>query len=84
MYVAYGAYASILMHWYFNYYFDVLDIGASAYGGLMNQLSTLSNFVNLVGGTIILLVFLVYASYRVGSYLATKASGTTPTPAPAP
>jgi hypothetical protein len=84
MYVAYGAYASILMHWYFNYYFDVIDIGASAYGGLITQLSTLSDFVNLVGGTIILVIFLVYASYKIGSHLATKASGTTTTPVPTP
>jgi hypothetical protein len=80
MYVSYGAYASILLHWYFNYYFDVIDIAASAYGGLMTQLSALADFVNLVGGTFILLIFLVYLSYKVGSYLAARASPGPATP----
>ncbi len=37
MYVAYGAYASILLHWFFNYYFTVLSTAETAYGGISLQ-----------------------------------------------
>jgi len=75
MYVSYGAYADILLHWYFNYYFDVLSYAGTAYGGFFNVLNDLANYVAILGGGIILVVFLVYSAYRVGNYLATRASG---------
>lgn len=74
MYVAYGAYASILLHWYFNYYFTVLDQGASVYGGFFSGLANVAEFANLVGGGIILVVFVLYAAYKIGTGLATGAS----------
>jgi membrane protease YdiL (CAAX protease family) len=75
MYVAYGAYADILLHWFFNYYFDVLSKAQAVYGGLFNPLSSLSDLVNLVGGQLILVVFLLFTAYKLGGYFATKASG---------
>jgi len=75
MYVSYGAYADILLHWYFNYYFDVLSYAGAAYGGVFNLLNDLANYVAVLGGGLVLVVFLVYTAYRVGSYLATRASG---------
>ncbi len=42
MFVAYGAYASILLHWFFNYYFEVLDRADVVYGGLFHGLSNVT------------------------------------------
>ena len=75
MYVSYGAYADILLHWYFNYYFDVLSYAGAAYGGVFNVLNDLANYVAVLGGGVILMVFLVYSAYRIGYYLVTRASG---------
>ena len=33
MFVAYGAYAAILLHWFFDYYFTVVNLAESTYGG---------------------------------------------------
>jgi len=78
MYVAYGAYASILMHWFFNYYFTVLSTAETAYGGIFHPLASLADITNLIGGDIILLVFLLFTASRIGSYLAARASGQAP------
>jgi hypothetical protein len=75
MYVAYGAYASILMHWFFNYYFTVLASAQTAYGGIFNQVAGLADFTNIIGGNIILIVFLLFSAFRIGSYLASRVSG---------
>ncbi len=75
MYVAYGAYASILLHWFFNYYFDVLSIAETVYGGIFHQISNLADYTNLLGGQVILVVFLLATAFRVGSYFADRASG---------
>jgi membrane protease YdiL (CAAX protease family) len=75
MYVAYGAYASILLHWFFNYYFDVLSIAETAYGGVFQQISNLASYTNLLGGGIILTVFMLATAFRLGNYFANRASG---------
>jgi hypothetical protein len=75
LYVSYGAYASILMHWFFNYYFDVLAAAETAYGGVFHQVANLADFTNLVGGDIILLVFLLFSAFKIGSYMAARVSG---------
>lgn len=75
VFVAYGAYASILLHWFFNYYFDVLSKAETAYGGIFHQVSTLADITSLLGGQVILFVFLLFSAFRLGSYLATRASG---------
>jgi membrane protease YdiL (CAAX protease family) len=75
MYVAYGAYASILLHWFFNYYFDVLSIAETAYGGIFQQISNLASYTNLLGGGIILTVFMLATAFRLGNYFANRASG---------
>jgi hypothetical protein len=75
MYVAYGAYASILLHWFFNYYFDVLSNAQTAYGGIFNQISNLANYGSLLGGQIVLAVFMLVTAFRLGNYFANRASG---------
>jgi len=75
MFVAYGAYASILLHWFFNYYFEVLYRADSVYGGVFHGLANFAELTNLLAGQIILVVFLLYTAYKIGSYLAVRASG---------
>ena len=75
VFVAYGAYASILLHWFFNYYFDVLSKAETAYGGIFHQLSGLADISSFFGGQIILVIFLIFSAFRLGSYFATRASG---------
>jgi hypothetical protein len=67
VYVAYGAYAPILMHWYFNYYFTVLGMADSVYGGVFQ--SNLVEFVNLAAGQILVVVFLIYVALRISGSL---------------
>lgn len=74
MYVAYGAYADILLHWFFNYYFTVLDMAASTYGGIFQVFSALTELINVTAGPIILIVFLLISAWRLGRYLTFKAT----------
>ena len=63
------------MHWFFNYYFDVLSKAETAYGGIFHQLSNLADVTTYLGGQIILVIFLLFSAFRLGSYFATRASG---------
>ncbi len=75
MYVAYGAYASILLHWFFDYYFTVIDLADSTYGGAFHGLSSLVDLTNIVAGQVILFVFLLISAVKIADYLSFKASG---------
>ncbi len=72
-FVAYGAYASILLHWFFNYYFTVVDLADSAYGGIFHVFSTLVEAINLTAGYIVLTGFLLVSALKLGQYLAWRA-----------
>ncbi len=72
VYVAYGSYAPILMHWFFNYYFTVLDMAGSTYGGAFQALANLTEFANLGAGQVIVVVFLLYAALKISSSLTQK------------
>jgi membrane protease YdiL (CAAX protease family) len=76
VFVAYGAYASVLMHWFFNYYFTVLDMAKSTYGGAFSAISNLALLANYFGGLIVLVVFLLVSALKLGTYLTTKVAGT--------
>ena len=75
MYVSYGAYADIMLHWYFDYYFTILDMASTAYGGAFNAFATVTEAVNLVVGPIVLVVFLLITALRLGNYLTWRAVG---------
>ena len=76
MYVAYGAYADILLHWFFNYYFTVLDMAASAYGGVLSAFANISELTTLVAGGVILVIFLIYMAVRIGNSLVERVAAT--------
>jgi hypothetical protein len=75
VYVAYGAYAPILLHWFFNYYFTVLDMAASTYGGLFQAFSNLTEVTTLVAGQVVLVVFLIVTALKVADSLTLKVAG---------
>lgn len=75
MFVAYGAYAAVLLHWFFNYYFTVLDLAGSTYGEPFRVLSNYAEFANLAAGQIILVVFLIVSALKFADYLTLKAAG---------
>lgn len=72
VYVAYGAYANILMHWFFNYYFTVLEMAGSAYGGAYNLIANLSGDANLFAGGAVVVVFLLYVALKTSDSLTQK------------
>jgi membrane protease YdiL (CAAX protease family) len=75
MFVAYGAYAAILLHWFFNYYFTILDLADSTYGGVFHGLSNFAEFTNVTSGEIILVVFLLVSALKLADYLSLRAAG---------
>jgi hypothetical protein len=77
MYVSYGAYADILLHWFFNYYFTVLDMASTAYGSAFSGFANFVELGNLFAGAIVLVFFLLISALRLGDYLTLRASGGT-------
>lgn len=76
-YVAYGAYASILLHWFFDYYFTVLDMGGSTYGSAMTLFSNLTEALTIGAGLVVLVVFLIWTALRISNWLVLRATGMT-------
>lgn len=76
-YVSYGAYASILLHWFFDYYFTVLDMGSSTYGSVMTIFSNLTEGMTLTAGLVVLVVFLIWTALRISNWLTFRAAGMT-------
>ncbi|HUK27297.1 MAG TPA: CPBP family glutamic-type intramembrane protease, partial [Candidatus Acidoferrales bacterium] len=72
MYVSYGAYADILLHWLFNYYFTVLDMANTAYGGLMGSFVSVTEFAALFGGVIVLVIFLLTSGAHLVTYFSKR------------
>jgi len=72
MYVAYSAYAPLLLHWYFNYFFTIFDMAESTYGTGFGTASNLILAVNFFAGQVVVLIFLLYLAYKLGKALADK------------
>ncbi len=51
-YLAYGGYASILLHWFFNVYFDVFSLGSTFLGGIFVALDGLTALLVVATGII--------------------------------
>jgi len=73
MFVAYGAYASILLHWYFDYFFTIIGMADSTYGGFFHIFSNAVEVTNIIGGGIILVILLIIWAVRAGGYLSKRA-----------
>ena len=75
MYVSYGAYADILLHWFFNYYFTILDMASTAYSGAFAGFANFVEITNLLAGPVVLVVFLLVSALRLSDYLTARAAG---------
>ena len=75
MYVSYGAYADILLHWFFNYYFTILDMANTTYGGAFTGFANFVELGNLFAGAVVLVVFLLISALRLSDYLTSRAAG---------
>jgi hypothetical protein len=75
MFVSYGAYAAILLHWYFDYYFTIVSLAESTYGGVFHTFSNLIEVSNYVGGIIVLVVLLLIWAFHFGNCLVNRTLG---------
>lgn len=64
VYVIYGAYASILIHWFFNYYLIVYEIAANLYPEPFSFLIYLINLMNIILGIIGWTSLALYRIYK--------------------
>jgi len=60
-YLAFGFYAPILLHWFFNYYFYVYEVAAQSYHGIYETLENTVSVSVQAAGSFVLLAFSVYA-----------------------
>ena len=77
MFIAYGAYAAILLHWFFDYYFTVVSLAESTYGGVFHVFSGMVDLTSLITGEVVLIALLLLWALRFGNYLSNKAVGQT-------
>jgi hypothetical protein len=75
MYVSYGAYADILLHWFFNYHFTVLDMASTAYGSTFGALVNIAEAGSLIGGVIVVIVFVLTSALKIADHLTKRAAG---------
>jgi hypothetical protein len=75
MYVSYGAYADILLHWFFNYHFTVLDMASTAYGSTLSGLVNIAEGWSIIGGVIIVIVVVLTSAVTISDHLTKRAAG---------
>jgi hypothetical protein len=73
MFVAYGAYAAILLHWYFDYFFTIVNLAETTYGGVFHAFSSAIEITNIIGGQLILVILLIVWALRTAGYLSNRA-----------
>jgi len=65
VYLSYGAYAAILLHWFFDFYFETFGVGADVFGGAVATLPGLVSLATLIVGTVSILVALAWLIRRI-------------------
>jgi hypothetical protein len=65
VYLGYGAYAAILLHWFFDFYFETFSVGADVFGGAVATLPGLVSLASLIVGTVSILVALAWLVRRI-------------------
>jgi hypothetical protein len=64
VYLGYGAYAAILLHWFFDFYFETFSVGANVFGGALATLPGLVSLASLIVGIVSILVALAWLVRR--------------------
>ena len=65
VYLGYGAYAAILLHWFFDFYFESFSVGANVFGGALATLPGLVSLTSLIVGIVSILVALAWLVRRM-------------------
>ena len=65
VYLGYGAYAAVLLHWFFDFYFETLTVGADVFGGPVAILPGLVSLTTLIVGIVSILVAVVWLVRRL-------------------
>jgi len=65
VYLGYGAYAAILLHWFFDFYFETLTVGADVFRGAVVTLPGLVFLATLIVGTVSIVVALTWIVRRI-------------------
>jgi len=65
VYLSYGAYAAILLHWFFDFYFETFTVGADVFGGALATLPGLVSLASLIVGIVSILVALAWLVRRM-------------------
>ncbi len=65
VYLGYGAYAAILLHWFFDFYFETLSVGGDVFGGAFATFPGLVSLATLIVGTISIVVALAWIVRRM-------------------
>jgi membrane protease YdiL (CAAX protease family) len=77
VYVGYGAYAAILLHWFFDFYFEAAMVGGSTFGGLFSLVPFLFSLTTLTVGALSLVVALAWVIKRIRMKIVSPGSPTT-------
>jgi len=67
VYLSYGAYAAILLHWFFDFYFETFGVGADVFGGAVTTLPGLVSLATLIVGAVSILVALNWLIRRISN-----------------
>jgi hypothetical protein len=65
IYLSYGAYAAILLHWFFDFYFETFSVGADVFGGAVATLPGLASLATLIVGTVSIVVASAWIVRRI-------------------
>jgi hypothetical protein len=65
VYLGYGAYAAILLHWFFDFYFETFTVGADVFRGAVVTLPGLVSLATLIVGTVSIVVALTWIVRRI-------------------
>jgi hypothetical protein len=65
IFLSYGAYAAILLHWFFDFYFETFTVGAGVFGGTIATLPILVLLATLIVGAVSFLVALAWLIRRL-------------------
>jgi hypothetical protein len=65
VFLSYGAYAAILLHWFFDFYFETFNVGADAFGGALAILPDLISLASIIVGIVSIMVALAWLIRRI-------------------
>lgn len=63
-FLVYGGYASILLHWFFNFYFEIFMLGSSLIGGILDAAAVLVSLLTIALGVIGLILATKYLLFK--------------------